>query len=104
MFAILIERVEHADADGHADRGDEREYERQEQPGRGCCAGFGQHGDARAEGEAFEHLVEDDDDEEGFEDGVAGDDEGDADYCEGVMLADAVGGMGVEGSYRWNGR
>jgi uncharacterized membrane protein len=35
--------------------------------------------DAGAQGEAFEHLMEHDDCEEGQEEGVAGDDEGEAD-------------------------
>ncbi len=91
---VAVELVEHAEADGHADGRDERKGKPHEQlgPERGDVGG-GQLGgggvrerrrqlaDLGAERDALEHLVEDDDDEQGAEDGVAGDDEGEADDC-----------------------
>lgn len=85
--------MDDAHTDGHADGGDEGKHTGHGQllgqadgaavwgcrgVGRSCCGG--QLGDARAEGEAFEHLVEEDDGEEGEEEGVAGYDEGKPDY------------------------
>ena len=46
--------------------------------GRGWLA---EGGDASAQGEAFEHLVEDDDDEQGDEGAVARDNQRETDYC-----------------------
>ena len=53
--------------------------------GRRGRAGLAQGCDARAEGDAFEHLVGNDDREEGQEESVARDDQGEADYWRGLV-------------------
>ena len=62
--------------------------------GRGG-AWLAQGGDARAEGEAFKHLVEDDHGEEGEEGRVAGHDESDADHWGGQLGAVNMRQMGA---------
>ena len=74
-----IEPVQHADANSHADRRDERKARAHGELGQRRGGGRGESRDAGAEGEAFEHLVEEDDDEERDEEGVARDDEREAD-------------------------
>ena len=46
---------------------------------RGVRPRAAERGDARAEGDALKHLVEDDDGEKGEEEAIAGDYEGEAD-------------------------
>lgn len=101
VTVIAIEIRENTNTDGHTDRSDESERSgEQELPGEregrglqwavrcqrrllafgGTLVRFGrvalsQLGDAGAQGDAFEHLVEEDDDEEGQEEGVSGNDQ-----------------------------
>jgi len=78
-WVVTVELVEHADTDSHADGRDERKDAGHDEFLERGCSCFGELGDAGSEGDALEHLVEEDDDEEGEEERVAGDDEGDAD-------------------------
>lgn len=109
---VAVEVAQDADADRHADRRDQRERERQH-PVLGLAparrrrgpAEAVEGGDARAEREALEHLVEEDHDVEGHEDGVAGDDERDAEEHgveddAGLEDDDAEGVVGRDGRAR----
>ena len=65
--------VQDAGTDGHAEGRDEGEGGGEEEfVGEGDVGG-GKGGEADAEGEAFEALVEDYDDEEDYVEGIAGD-------------------------------
>lgn len=75
---VAIEAGEHANADGHTDWRRDGERKTEQQLAQQTAW---DHGDAGAEREAFEDLVEEDDNEEGDEAGVSGHDERDADYC-----------------------
>lgn len=76
---IAVERVQDPQADGHTQWGDDAVSGRHEDLGRERSGGLGgEAGNAGAEGETFEELVEEDDDEEGEVEGVAGYDEGEA--------------------------
>lgn len=105
---IAVEMLQHANANGHADGGDERKgggddelldqgesqsLERVEAVGGGGGLfdfdsgraivllhgrGGAELGNASTESDTFEHLVEENDDEEGEEEGVTGDDQGNA--------------------------
>lgn len=77
---ISIKSLQNANTNRHSNRGDDREQTRHNEvlhtiPGEETvgCGGGGESGDAGAQGETFEHLVEEDDDEERDEDGVTGD-------------------------------
>ena len=74
-WVVAVEGAQHAEADGHTERGDEGKGERQEEFGREQPRGLrGQAGDTGAQGEAFKELVEEDYDEESGVEGVGGDD------------------------------
>jgi len=78
---IPIELLKYADTNGHADWGDEHEntthdalLQRRDCDAREAC-------NTGAEGNAFEHLVEENDDEECDEGTVTGNDKGDTNHC-----------------------
>lgn len=109
--------MQNGDANGHADGGDEGKKGGEEEfpagrdagtclrgggreviwsiversgvrlPRRGSGAGGANGGDSSANGKAFKHLMEENDDEEGEKGRVAGNDEGEADYCGDTVVS-----------------
>lgn len=94
---ITIELIEYADPNGHTNGRDEREDSAHDAFLQGRGGGFGQLGDAGTESDAFEHLVEEYDDEEGYEEAVARYDEGYADDLRTGRLVEWVLGSVCEG-------
>ena len=81
LLIILIKLIQHAEANAHAKWGGRSKRSSHNALRKQRAVRQGR--DTGAEGEAFEHLVEDDNDEEGAEGGVAGYNEGDTNHCTG---------------------
>lgn len=74
-FVVSVERSENTDADCHSDGCDECEGGCHDRLFCERCSLGWEASNACSEGHSFEHLVEDDDGEEGEEERVAGDHE-----------------------------